>query len=194
MTWWPPRAARCIRKRWATPARSTRWPPACWSSASATPRACSTTSSTTTRRTRRRSGSGSPPTPTTPTARRSRRTARRRLPVVPVTVPGGTVRRRMRTGGCLIAPPWSARSRSISSATSNRCRMRSPRSKSTASGPMTWPAKARRSNSRPAPSRSASSRCSTRGTGMRTRPVPARRLRRRTTSPRRRRWWISMCA
>lgn len=27
-------------KRWGTPAPSTRWPPACWSSDSATPRGC----------------------------------------------------------------------------------------------------------------------------------------------------------
>ncbi len=65
----PAPGARSARARSATPARSTRWPPACWCSASRARPGCSPSSSASTRRTRRRSASGPRPTPTTPTVR-----------------------------------------------------------------------------------------------------------------------------
>ncbi len=65
----PDAPARAAPARSATPARSTRWPPACSCSASAGPPGCSPTSSWPTRPTRRRSGSGRRRSPTTPRAR-----------------------------------------------------------------------------------------------------------------------------
>ena len=61
----------------ATPARSTRWPPACWSAGSGAARSCSATSRSTARPTPRRSGSAPRPPPTTPRARSSPRPTRR---------------------------------------------------------------------------------------------------------------------
>ena len=129
-----PRRRRAAAGGWpaparsATPARSTRWPPACSCSASAGPPACSGTSRSPTRRT----------TPTVPARRqhghrrrrgRGRRGARRR--------PASPTRR---------WPPPSPRS----PARSTRCRRRCRRSRSTASGPTPGCARGRASSWPPA--------------------------------------------
>ena len=119
------------------PARSTRWPPACWWSASATPHVCSTTSSTTTKPTWPPSDSASAPPRTTPTANCCR--GRELSPNSPHDRP-------LKTPSPIISP-----------GASSRCRTPIQPSKSTASAPMIWPEKARTWNSKPVRSTSRNS-------------------------------------
>ena len=107
------RRARSAPARSATPARSTRWRPACSSSASTARRACSPTSSGSTRSTRRRSGSA--PSTTTDDAE------------------GELVSEADATGDRPRRPDATRRRSPPSPARSSRCRARSAPSRSTAS-------------------------------------------------------------
>ena len=109
MTSWPARAGSAAPAGSATPARSTRWRPACSCWASTGARSCSPSSSAATSRMPPRSVSAWRPSPTTPRARRPRRSAsttcrpsRRRCPAAVAALtgrhPAGAERRQRHQG------------------------------------------------------------------------------------------------